>query len=143
MIDGTEIASSWQRLTNRPDGEPCIESPIDLDEYSNPPVVVDGDTPTSSVCVQSPATTPTGCYVWTNTKTDGKVQAVLNNNGCLGLTSDNSLDAPSTVGEPRTFFQAWTDGNFRICGIDGGRRPRHPLIAGLPINPIRHGDTVV
>jgi hypothetical protein len=121
LIDGTELASSWERLTNPPPGETFLTNPIHLDEYGDPPVVVDGDTPTSSVCVQSPLTTPTGCYVLTNTLTNGKVQAVLDNNGCRGLTSNNSLDAPSTAGQTTTIFRAWTDGNFQTCGRGGGR----------------------
>ena len=121
LLDGMQIASSWQRLTNRPPDEAYLENQINSDEYGDPPVVVSGDTPTNSVCVQSPATVPTGCFVWTNTLIDGKVQAVLDNNGCVGLTSNDSIDAPSTVGQTTTIFRAWTDGNFQTCGRDGGR----------------------
>lgn len=121
LIDGTQIASSWDRLTNLPPQAPPIESPIDLDEYGDPPVIVDGDMPTANVCVASPLTVPPGCFVWTNTKIDGTVDAVANNNGCVGLTSGDSSDATSTVGQTTTIFTAWTDGSFRTCGSDGGR----------------------
>ncbi|KPK51464.1 MAG: hypothetical protein AMJ63_12250, partial [Myxococcales bacterium SG8_38_1] len=135
LLDGTEIASSWERLTNRPADEAFIENPIDLDEYGDPPVVVQDGSATNNVCVASPATVPTGCFVWTNTLVDGKVQAVLNNNGCVGLTSNDSNDAPSTVGQTTTIFRAWTDGNFRTCGIDGGRLYCFEQSASDPVVP--------
>jgi hypothetical protein len=122
LIDGTEIASSWERLTVLPPGQAPIENPINRDEYGNAPVSLDlQGNPTDNVCVASPATVPPGCFVWTNTQIDGTVDAVANNNGCVGLTSGDSSDSASTVGQTTTIFRAWTDGSFRTCGSDGGR----------------------
>lgn len=123
LIDGVEIASSWLRLTNRPPDESHIENPIDLDEYGDFPVSVDEDTglPTGERCIDTPLVDPYGCFIWTNTKIDGTVQALMNNNGCRGFTSDDSMDAPSAAGLPHSVFRAWTDGQDRTCGQDGGR----------------------
>jgi hypothetical protein len=123
LLDGVQIASSWDRLTNRPPAEPYLENMIDLDENGNFPVSLDQITgmPTGQVCVDTPGNVPPGCFVWTNTKVDGTVQALLDNNGCRGLTSNDSIDAVSTVGQTTSVFRAWTDGLNRTCGQDAGR----------------------
>jgi hypothetical protein len=123
LIDGVEIASSWQRLINRPPDEFYIEHPIDLDEYGEFPVAVDEDTglETDERCVETNLNDPFGCFVWTNTMVDGKVQAFMDHNGCLGLTTDDSINSSSAVGLPTTIGRAWTDGQNRTCGQNGGR----------------------
>ena len=115
MIDGTEISSSWDRMTMDPPptGMGYLSSSIDIDEY--------GDIPGTPQECNSSANPTQGCFVWTNTNVEGRVDAVANNNGCLGLTTNNSAFAPSTAGKITSIAQGWTDGAFWNCGIDNLR----------------------
>ncbi|MDH4335379.1 MAG: hypothetical protein OEW24_09040 [Chloroflexota bacterium] len=116
LLDGTQISSSWDRLTMDPPppGQAYIDSVIDTNEAGQ---LID---PTS-LCT-TPATDPApGCFVWTNTNVEGRVAALANNNGCLGLTTNDSAFAPSTVGKITSVSRGWTDGSFRTCGIDNLR----------------------
>jgi hypothetical protein len=118
MLDGVSIASSWDRLTNRPADEFNLENEFNMDEYGDFPGPI-GAAP-GTVCPAS-ITTPPGCTVWTNTNLEGRVAALANNNGCLGLTSNDSRNAPSDVGQMTGRGRVWTEGLSRDCGIDGGR----------------------
>ena len=115
MMDGSEISPSWDRMTMDPppSGMPYLGNSIDIDENGNIPG-------TSQECASS-VDPVQGCFVWTNTNVEGRVDALGNNNGCLGLTTNNSAFAPSTVGKITSVFQSWTDGNFRNCGLDNLR----------------------
>ena len=85
--------------------------PIDLDEY--------GDTPaTPQQCNTGGSNPPQGCFVWTNTTTDGERHQ---NNGCLGLTTNDSMFAKPTVGKITSVSRGWTDGSNFTCGIDNLR----------------------
>jgi len=59
--------------------------------------------------------------VWTNTDVAGDVKALAHNNGCLGLTTNDSGFAPSTAGKITSVSRGWTDGAFWNCGIDNLR----------------------
>ena len=115
MIDGTEIASSWDRMTSKPppSGMGYLFTPITTDE--------NGDVPATPLECVSSVNPEQGCFVWTNTNVEGRVDAVANNNGCLGLTTNNSAFAPSTAGKITSVGQGWTDGVFWNCGIDNLR----------------------
>ena len=115
MVDGSEISPSWDRMTMNPPptGVGYIGTPIDMDEY--------GDIPATSQQCASSSNPPQGCFVWTNTNVEGRVAALANNNGCLGLTTDNSAFAPSTAGKITSVSRGWTDGAFWNCGIDNLR----------------------
>jgi hypothetical protein len=116
LLDGTEISSSWDRMTMDPPPpqQPYLEHEIDLDEFGS---IVD---PTG-ICL-TPATNPElGCFVWTNTTVEGKVAALAHNNGCLGLTTNNSVYAPSDAGKITSFALGWTEGATWNCGIDNLR----------------------
>ncbi|MBT8481460.1 MAG: hypothetical protein KJO89_07700, partial [Deltaproteobacteria bacterium] len=115
MLDGSEISPSWDRMTMDPppSGMPYLGNSIDIDENGNVPG-------TTQECASS-VDPVQGCFVWTNTDVKGRVDALGNNNGCLGLTTNNSAFAPSTVGKITSVFQSWTDGNFRNCGLDNLR----------------------
>jgi hypothetical protein len=123
MLDGTQIASSWDRLTNRPEFENHLENNIDVDENGGIPGEVDQITnlPTGEACPPPRNTTPNGCWVWTNTTVEGRVAALAHNNGCLGLTTNDSIFAPSAIGQTTSVFSSWTDAPTRTCGINGGR----------------------
>lgn len=123
LLDGTQIASSWDRLTNQPEFGFPLENPIELNETGGIPVEVDQVTnlPTGQACPAPRNTMPNGCWVWTNTTIEGRVDAVGNNNGCLGLTTGDSIFAPSAIGQVTSIFSSWTDDPTRTCGIDGGR----------------------
>ena len=113
MIDGTEISSSWLRMIMNPPppGMGYLDNGIDLDEFGNP---ID---PTS-LCGGPGVDPPPGCFVWTNTTVDGHVHI---NNGCLGLTTNNSIFADSTLGKITSVSGGWTNGSFSTCGIDTRR----------------------
>ena len=113
MVDGTQIASSWERLTNPPEGTIPLDSDFNLMETGVPPA-------SEQVC-ESSANAPQGCFSWTNTDPDGRVAANQNNNGCLGLTTSDSMFGPSAVGDIYTRFTGWTNGSFFTCGIDNVR----------------------
>ncbi|MGB5696513.1 MAG: hypothetical protein WBM46_12725 [Polyangiales bacterium] len=116
LLDGTQISSSWDRLTMDPPppGQGYLDTVIDTNEAGQ---LID---PTS-LCT-TPATDPApGCFVWTNTDVEGRVAALANNNGCLGLTTNDSAFAPSTVGKITSISRGWTDGSFRTCGLDNLR----------------------
>jgi hypothetical protein len=119
LLDGTQISSSWARLTMDPPplGEGNLNNNLNIDESGAVPGRTDFP---GSPCVFSNAP-PRGCFVWTNTDIEGRVDALVHNNGCLGLTTNDSIFAPSTVGQMTTPFSAWTDGSHPTCGIDGGR----------------------
>jgi hypothetical protein len=117
MLDGTQIASSWDRLTNRPEFGNHLENNIDIDENGDIPREV----PTGDACPGPQNTTPNGCWVWTNTTVEGRVAALAHNNGCLGLTTNDSIFAPSAIGQTTSVFSSWTDDPTRTCGINGGR----------------------
>jgi len=123
MLDGVQIASSWERLTNRPQDEFQLENDFNMDQNGAFPGSVDQVTglPTGLECPAPGVTTPLGCFVWTNTTVEGRVHALANNNGCLGLTTGDSSFANSTVGQMTSSGTAWTEGNNRNCGLDGGR----------------------
>jgi hypothetical protein len=115
MLEGTQISSSWERLTMDPppEGEPYLDNDFNMNEKGN---IVE----TELHCGSS--VNPSGCNVWTNTNVEGRVSAVGHNNGCLGLTTNDSMFAPSTSGDIYTRFRSWTDGggNF-TCAIDNLR----------------------
>jgi len=115
MLDGTQISSSWERLTTDPPplGEGYLDNDFNIDENGTVPV-------SETVCERS-VNAEEGCFTWTNTNVLGRVDALGNNNGCLGLTTGDSQFAPSTVGEMYSRFSAWTDGKFFTCGIDNVR----------------------
>jgi hypothetical protein len=115
MIDGTEISSSWDRMTldPPPPGTGYISAPIDTNEY--------GEIPATSQECRSSVNPVQGCFVWTNTDVEGHVAALANNNGCLGLTTNNSAFAPSAAGKVTSVSRGWTDGAFWNCGIDNLR----------------------
>jgi hypothetical protein len=46
---------------------------------------------------------------------------LAHNNGCLGLTTNDSIFAPSAIGQTTSVFSSWTDDPTRTCGINGGR----------------------
>jgi len=121
MLDGVSIAPNWARLTNRPSDDFNLASDFNMDEYGDFPGSVAGGVPTGQSCPEPSVTTPLGCFVWTNTNEQGRVSADANNNGCLGLTSGDSRDSTSTVGQMTSRGRAWTNGNNRTCGLDGGR----------------------
>ena len=115
LYDGTEVSSSWARLTSNPPppGQGYLTNQITITE--------DGETPaTPQECISS-VNPPIGCFTWTNTNVEGKVDAIANNNGCLGLTTNDSRFAPSTAGKITSVAQGWTDGVFWNCGIDNLR----------------------
>jgi len=115
MIDGREISPSWDRMTMDPppSGMGYIGAPINTDEY--------GDLPATSQECNSSVNAPQGCFVWTNTNVEGRVDALAHNNGCLGLTTNNSVFAPSTAGKIVSVSKGWTDGVFWTCGTDNLR----------------------
>jgi hypothetical protein len=115
MVDGSEIAPSWDRMTMNPPplGMGYISTPIDIDES--------GDIPATPSQCNSSSNPPQGCFVWTNTNVEGRVAALANNNGCLGLTTNNSMFAPSTAGKITSVGRGWTDGAFWTCGVDNLR----------------------
>ena len=86
---------------------------IDIDENGNIPG-------TSQECASS-SNPVQGCFVWTNTSVEGRVDALGNNNGCLGLTTNNSGFAPATAGKITSVAKGWTDGAFWNRGIDNLR----------------------
>jgi hypothetical protein len=115
MVDGTEISSSWDRMTMDPPptGKGYLDAAINLDEYGNLAA-------TPLECASS-ANPPQGCFVWTNTNVNGDVDALAHHNGCLGLTTNDSMYAPSTAGKITSVSRGWTDGSFWTCGIDNLR----------------------
>jgi hypothetical protein len=96
-----------------PLGMGYISTPIDIDES--------GDIAATAPQCNSSSNPPQGCFVWTNTNVEGRVAAVANNNGCLGLTTNNSTFAPSTTGKITSVSRGWTDGAFWTCGVDNLR----------------------
>jgi hypothetical protein len=112
QLEGVPIASSWDRLTNRPSDEANLEFVLNLDENG----VILG----SSEFCNSPASNPAGCHAWTNTTIEGDVQF---NNGCCGLTSNagSGFCLESNAGQLWSIFTGWTaDKNF-TCAIDNLR----------------------
>jgi hypothetical protein len=109
MVDGTPISPSWERMTMvpPPDGEGYLDSPIDLDEYG---VLVATLAQCNSISNL--------CEVWTNTTVAGEVHP---NNGCLGLTTNNSIHATSSAGKITSVSQGWTQVINRTCGTDNLR----------------------
>jgi hypothetical protein len=113
MIDGSEISSSWLRMTMNPPppGMGYLDSAIDIDEF--------GDLIDPANLCSGPGVDPApGCFVWTNTTVDGHVHI---NNGCLGLTTNNSIFAVSTLGKITSVSGGWTNGKFFTCAIDTPR----------------------
>jgi hypothetical protein len=112
MLDGTQVSPSWARMTMDPppSGKGYLDHRINIDET--------GEIPATVQECDSSVNPPQGCFVWTNTTSQGNVHI---NNGCLGLTTNDSLFAPSTVGRITSISRGWTDGNFRTCGIDNLR----------------------
>jgi hypothetical protein len=98
-------------MTMPPPQTPYLDSPIDLDEYGDVPA-----TPTQ--CSSSSPNPPQGCFVWTNTTVAAEVHQ---NNGCLGLTNNNSIFAKSTVGQITSVSRGWTDGSNWTCETDNLR----------------------
>jgi hypothetical protein len=96
-----------------PPGTGYISAPIDTNEY--------GEIPATSQECRSSVNPVQGCFVWTNTDVEGHVAALANNNGCLGLTTNNSAFAPSAAGKVTSVSRGWTDGAFWNCGIDNLR----------------------
>jgi hypothetical protein len=113
MLDGTQISSSWQRLTMDPPppGEGHLDNNIEIDEFGN---VL---SPGSTAC--RPTAPVLGCRTWTNTTFDGVVHP---NNGCLGLTTNDpsaggSVALPA-VGKTTSVGDGWTAGDFQTCVQD-------------------------
>jgi hypothetical protein len=115
MIDGGEISPSWARMTMDPppSGMGYLSTSINIDEY--------GDIPATTQQCNSSVNPEQGCFIWTNTNVEGRVDALIHNNGCLGLTTNNSVFAPSTAGKLTSISKGWTDGAFWNCGIDNLR----------------------
>jgi hypothetical protein len=113
LMDGTDISSSWLRMTMNPPpaGVGYLNNGIDLDEYGD---LID---PTD-LCFSALVDPAPGCFVWTNTTVEGHVHI---NNGCLGLTTNNSIFAVSTLGRISSVSGGWTNGKFFTCGIDTPR----------------------
>jgi len=112
QLDGVTVASSWDRLTNRPPDEANLESVLNLDE--------NGIILSSSQDCNSSAANPPGCHAWTNTTIAGNVQL---NNSCCGLTSNagSGFCLESNAGQLWNIFTGWTaDKNF-TCAIDNLR----------------------
>ena len=113
MLDGTQVSSSWARMTMDPPptGEGRLDNNIEIDEFGN---VL---SPGSAACL--PTTPPTGCATWTNTTFDGRVHI---NNGCLGLTTNEGTAggsvAVSAVGKTTSVGNGWSAGSFLSCVFD-------------------------
>jgi hypothetical protein len=107
MVDGSEVSPSWERMTMPPPSMTYLGMPIDLDEDG---VLV--ATPTQCNSISNP------CEVWTNTTVAGEVHP---NNGCLALTTDNSIYATSSAGKITSVSQGWTQVINRTCGTDNLR----------------------
>jgi hypothetical protein len=113
MLDGTQVSSSWARMTMDPPptGEGRLDNNIEIDEFGN---VL---SPGSAACM--PTTPPTGCATWTNTTFDGRVHI---NNGCLGLTTNDGTAGGSVavpaVGKTTSVGNGWTAGSFLSCVFD-------------------------
>jgi hypothetical protein len=115
LVDGTLVSSSWTRLTMDPPpaGEPVLYHPIDIDE--------NGDrVATKTQCGES--TNPAaGCNVWTNTTVYGHVAALGSNDGCSGLTTDDSSLAGLAVGNISSGFTTWTREKTFACSNSNAR----------------------
>ena len=111
MVDGTQIASSWERLTNPPVGEIPLEADFNVMENGTVPA-------SEAVCDLLADGVEAGCFTWTNTEPDGRVSAIANNNGCLGLTTEDDMFGPSAAGDIYTRFGGWTNGSFFTCAIE-------------------------
>jgi hypothetical protein len=96
-----------------PPGQGYLDDVINIDE--------NGEIPATVLECSGSVNPPQGCFVWTNTNVEGAVAAVQNNNGCLGLTTNNSVFAPSTAGKITSISRGWTDGAFWTCGTDNLR----------------------
>ena len=113
MLDGTQVSSSWARMTMDPPptGAGRLDNNIGIDQFGN---VL---SPGSTAC--SPTTPPTGCATWTNTTFDGRVHI---NNGCLGLTTNDGTAGGSValpaVGKTTSVGNGWTAGSFLSCVFD-------------------------
>ena len=111
MLDGTEISSSWVRMTliPPPPNEAYLDNPINRDELGN------NISPGFSGCL---STTPAfGCAAWTNTSIDGTVRP---ENGCKGLTSNAGTaggDTESALGLTFSIATGWSQGDFLTCAI--------------------------
>lgn len=113
MVDGTQIAGSWDLLANP------VESFVPLDASLN--LMENGFSPASEQVCEGSTNAVEGCFAWTNTDTSGHVAAIGNNNGCLGLTTANSMFGPSAVGDIHSPFTSWTNGKTLTCGTDNAR----------------------
>lgn len=115
MVDGSEISPSWDRMTMNPPpaGMGYLRAPIDLDES--------GDLAATPAECASSGNPPQGCFVWTNTNVEGRVAALENHNGCLGLTTNNSVFSGSTSGKITSVSRGWTDVRNWTCGSDNLR----------------------
>ncbi|MFZ1862593.1 MAG: hypothetical protein WAU39_00105, partial [Polyangiales bacterium] len=115
LLDGTEVSTSWSRLTidPPPSGQGYLDHVINIDE--------NGDIPATTLECSGSVNPPQGCFVWTNTNVEGQVAALANNNGCLGLTTNNSVFGPSTAGKITSISRGWTDGAFWTCGTNNLR----------------------
>jgi hypothetical protein len=110
MVDGTQISASWERMTMPPPQTGYLDSPIDLTEY--------GDLPGTSMQCSSSSNPLQGCFAWTNTTVTGEVHQ---NNGCLGLTTNNSVFAKAAHGKITSVSRGWTELTNFTCGIDNLR----------------------
>ena len=115
LVDGTQVSSSWNRMTMNPPppGEGYLSNVINIDE--------NGEIPATVLECSGSVNPPQGCFVWTNTNVEGHVDALADNNGCLGLTTNNSVYGPSTAGKITSLSQGWTDGVFWTCGTNNLR----------------------
>jgi hypothetical protein len=114
MLDGTQVSSSWARMTMDPPptGEGRLDNSIGVDEFGS---VLAPSGP--NACAS--AGPLTGCETWTNTTFDGRVHI---NNGCLGLTTNDGTAggsvAVSATGKTTSIGNGWTAGSFRSCVFD-------------------------
>ena len=88
-----------------------LETGIDIDEFGD---LIDP----ADLCRGQGVDPAPGCFVWTNTTVEGHVHI---NNGCLGLTTNNSIFADSTLGKITSVSGGWTNGKFFTCAIDTPR----------------------
>ncbi|MCZ6806136.1 MAG: hypothetical protein O7F08_04225 [Deltaproteobacteria bacterium] len=104
-----------------PSGKGFLDNVINIDETGEMPAC-EGTNP------------PDDCFTWTNTTVEGRVHL---NNGCLGLTTNDSSFASSNVGKVTSVAGGWTQGGSFTCATD---TPRIYCFEQSTADPIPDGD---